>query len=158
MGLGQTVKQLGGGLAALGVRVNKPAAAIPLNTTDALFVVYYGKILLTSIMGQVTEDINIAGNLSNLIHNPAAGATPLCGTLDITGDLVDTVYTITGTVGDPMQSDEKAGVEEASLPNLLILQPGTIVLSCANATGTGSIKWVMQYVALDKYAVVRPAA
>lgn len=165
MGLGQTVRQLGGGLAALGVRVERPAAAVPQNAVDNLFVVYHGKILLTSIMGQVTVAITSAGNANTkLVHTPTTGAaaqTDLCGVLDLAAGnngAVDAILTITGTVANALLSDEKDGVDDASLPTLLILQPGTIAVSQSVADGAGSIKWVLQYVALDKYAVVVPAA
>jgi hypothetical protein len=165
MGLGQTIGQLGGGLAALGVRVERPAAAVPQNAVDPLFHVYHGKILLTSIMGQVTVAITSAGNANTkLVHTPTTGLaaqTDLCAVLDLAAGnngAVDAVLTIDGTVGNPLLSDEKGGVDDASLPVLLILQPGVIGLSQSAADGAGSIKWVLQYVALDKYAVVTVAA
>lgn len=158
MGLGQTVKELGGGLAALGVRVDKPAAAVPQNALDALFVVSYGKILLTSIMGQVTGVLGGGATNARLVHTPATGQTNLCGDLVVTTDPVDTMYSITGTVANAMLEDAGGGVDAATMPILLILQPGTISLITDQAGATGSIKWVLHYVALDKYAVVRPAA
>lgn len=157
MGLGQTVRELGGGLAALGVRVSRLATAIPQNADDNLFIIQHGKILLTSLMGEVTVIIAGGANNTNLLHTPTTGLaaqTDLCAVLDINADVVGTQYTIDGTVGNALLDDAGRGEDIASLPVLLILQPGTIAINCAQAAGTGSIEWVLEYVALDQGAKV----
>lgn len=165
MGFAPTVKQLNKGAAALGVRIVREAAALPQNATGNLFRVTGGKILLTSIVGQVTVEVVCAGaGNTNLIHTPTTGAavaTDLCGVLDLSaGDngAVDAILTITGTVGDALVSDEKAGSDAPSMSALLlILQPGVIAVQQTHADTTGSIKWVMEYVALDSGAAVKRA-
>lgn len=163
--ISQTVKRLGGGLAALGVRVDKPATAKPVSAaTSDLFVIRGGKILLTSLIGEVTIDITDVGpDLAYLQHaytTGTPGTTDLCDSatgLDIGGDTVGTIYIITGDITVDLEDDADVGVYIASMgTNLLVLQPGTIQLVCS-ATETGSIKWLLHYIAIDKNAYVLPA-
>lgn len=159
--ISQTVKQLGAGLAALGVRVEKPSAAKPDTGTDDLFIVRGGKILLTSLIGQVTVEItNVGVDNMTLQHTPTTGAATavdLCLLLDIGGDIVDTIYIITGAVGAAVTDDAGVGVWMGSMQtNLLILQPGTIAVACTSDE-TGSIKWLLHYIAVDTNAYVVPA-
>lgn len=165
MSLSQAVRGLGGGLAALGVRVDKPSADIPVSpAVDGLFVITHGKILLTSLIGQVTKEISAGPDLAYVQHLPTTGAVtaiPLCDetatALDIDGAIVGEIFIITGLATDAMQLDEGAGVWIASMgTNQVILQPGTIGWTC-DSTNTGKVKWVMHYVALDPGSVVSPA-
>jgi hypothetical protein len=159
--ISQTIKQLGGGLAALGVRVEKPSAAKPISdASDDLFIVRGGKILVTSLIGQVTVLITDVGvDNAKLQHTPTTGAmaaVDICNVLDIGGDIVGSIYIITGAAA-AMQNDGGVGVWIASMgTNLLILQPGTISLTCSG-TETGSIKWLLHYIAVDTNAYVVPA-
>lgn len=164
MGLSATIKQLDRGAAALGVLVFKEATTVPQGGAQSdLFIIAGGKILLTSIIGQVVVAITATGgNATRLVHTPTTGLetlTPLCADLDTnSGDvgLKDAIWTITGDVTDLLISDEKAGVDDPSmLTNLLILQPGVIALECDDADAAGSVKWSMQYVALDKNTKVK---
>lgn len=163
--ISQTVRQLGGGLAALGVRVDKPEVDIPTaGATVDLFIVRGGKILLTSLIGQVTENITDVGTVfTRLQHYHTTGVPGVTflssdgANLDIGGDVVPTMYIITGATGVPMEDDGAVGVYLASMyTNLLILQPGTIQLLCTG-TETGKIKWLLHYIAVDPNAYVVPA-
>jgi len=136
----------------LGFRVEKATAALPATTDGALFTITGGRILLTSIVGEVTTVIQTQANNTKLKFNPTAtGADQdLCAVLDTSADAVGELYTITGIVADAMRSDLLIG---QGMTNPLILSEGDIELDCA-ATNTGSVKWTAHYIPLDDGAVL----
>lgn len=160
--LSQILKGLGGGLGALGVWVETPIADKPISDANAdLFIVRGGKILVTSLIGQVTTIItNVGVDNAMVRHTPDTGAaaiTPLCGVLDIGGNIVDSIWIITGAVAAALQNDAGAGVWIASMGTaLLALQTGTISWTCSG-TETGAARWLLHYIAIDKHAYVVPA-
>jgi hypothetical protein len=136
----------------LGVKVDKASATLPASTVQTLFTITGGRILLTSIVGEVTTIIQAQANATKLVATPTVGtAVDLCATLDITGDEVGCLYGITGTFATAMVG-ANAGATPAQA-NGIIIPIGTIKLSCA-ATNTGATKWSMTYVALDDGASV----
>src|SRR6185312_4831208 len=88
-----------------GILVNRATASLPATTTASLFTISTGRILLTSIVGEVTTVIQTQADNTKLQFDPTdAGATQdLCAVLDITADAVGTMYSITGTPGTAMQ-------------------------------------------------------
>src|SRR5687768_10580384 len=67
---------------AFGIRVEKATGTLAA-TTVALFTVAGGKVLVTSIVGEVTTAITVA-NSYKLQHNPTTGTTKdLCAATDI---------------------------------------------------------------------------
>lgn len=141
--------------ALFGLRVSRATAALPQTTQSALFTVTGGRILLTSIVGQVTTVIQTQANATKLVSNPTTGTdVDLCGTLDITADQVGCLYGITGTLATAMVG-ANAGATVVQT-NALVIPVGTIDLSCA-ASSTGSVSWVITYVPLDDGASVSAA-
>jgi len=144
---GKSLRDIG-----FGVRVDKATAALPQTTTGTLFTVSGGRIILTSIVGEVTTIIQTQANATKLIATPTTGtAVDMCATLDITADEVGCLYGITG-----LQTDALIGLNAGltRLPSQLQVIPiGTIKLSCA-ASNTGSVKWSMTYIPLDVGASV----
>lgn len=139
----------------LGLRVDRDTAALPQTTTGSLFTVSGGNILLTLILGEVTTVIETQANNTNLVANPTTGTTTdLCAVLDITGGEEGTLYTISGTAGDALQSGSSGSViaQAASV----IVAPGAIQLTCA-ASNTGSVQWSVWYVPLVAGASVAAA-
>lgn len=141
---------------ALGTLVSRATAALPASTDDALFTISGGRVIVVALVGEVTTVIQTQANNTKLKFNPTAtGADQdLCAVLDITGDAVGELYTISGTVGDAMRSDLLIG--NPVLTNPLVLSEGDIELDCA-ATNTGSVAWDLIYVALDTGASVAAA-
>jgi hypothetical protein len=141
--------------ALFGLRVSRATAALPQTTQSALFTVTGGRILLTSIVGQVTTVIQTQANATKLVSNPTTGTdVDLCATLDITADQVGCLYGITGTLATAMVgANAGATVVQA---NALVIPVGTIDLSCA-ASNTGSVSWTLTYVPLDDGASVSAA-
>jgi len=138
---------------AIGYRVSQPTAALPQSTDGALFTVSGGRVLITGLVGEVTTVIETQANATKLKFNPTGtGADQdLCATLDITGDAVGEIYTISGTVGDAMRSDLLGGLPKLESP--LLLSEGSIELDCA-ASNTGQVKWDVWYYPLDQGATI----
>jgi hypothetical protein len=138
-----------------GQKIDRAAAALPQTTAGTLFTVTGGRILLTSIVGQVTTVIQTQANNTKLQSVPAVGtAVDLCAVLDISADEVGCLYGISGLFSDAMVgANAGAGVAPR---NPLIIPAGAIKLSCA-ASNTGAVKWSVTYVPLDSGASVAAA-
>jgi hypothetical protein len=138
--------------------LERPTAAPPQTADGALFRITGGKIRVKGIYGEVTTAIGAVANATKLKHNPSGtGAdVDLCGTLDITGDAVGQVYSITGTLATALKSTSLwlvAPADDIAAPGLT-LGPGDIELDCAGSSGTGSIKWTLVYENIDSGANV----
>lgn len=141
-----------------GTLVSKSAASLPATTTAALFTITGGRVLITSLVGEVTTVIQTQANNTKLQFDPTdTGATQdLCAVLDITADAVGTMYSITGTPATALQDSLNFVSPDKMLARGLVLKPGSILLNCA-ATNTGAAKWSLTYVPLDEGASVAAA-
>lgn len=155
-GLAQQVKDLYRGVGPLGIRVIRPENANDLRALAAavnMFTVSGGDILLTSIYGKVTADMEDVGTLITLQHTPTAGgAVDMCdASLTLTGDDINTLYHITGAVAVDMEPSTGIGVGEASFEtNMQILVPGIISLQVEGVLNAdGIIRWSLHYVPLE---------
>jgi hypothetical protein len=136
----------------LGQKVDKATAALPQTTTGTLFTVTGGRIILTSIVGEVTTVIQTQANNTKLVATPTTGtAVDLCAVLDISAKEVGTLFGITGLFTDALLG---ANAGATVLPrNPVVIPIGTVKLNCA-ASSTGSVKWSITYIALDDGASV----
>jgi hypothetical protein len=137
-----------------GTRVEKAYPTIAVET-KTLFNVTGGKVLITSLVGEVTTAITVAGT-TKLQANPTVGTTgDLCAATDLgttdtpAGDLIS----FQGLKGDSIVF----GVGAApTLKQPIVVSAGTI--EQVTATGAdGGITWVLTYVALDNGAAVTAA-
>lgn len=142
-------------LGTYGTLVSRATATLPATTTATLFTIGTGRVLITSILGEVTTVIQTQANNTKLQFDPTdAGATQdLCAVLDITGDAVGTMYSITGTPATAMGDALNFMSADKMLARPIVLKPGAILLNCA-ATNTGSVKWGLTYIPLDSGASV----
>ena len=137
---------------AYGTKVSKAAAALPQSTTGTLFTVSGGRILLTSIVGEVVTAIQNQANNTKLVSTPTTGtAVDMCAVLDIANDEIGCLYTISGLPPDALYGPN-AGLGQVQ-HRAQVIPIGTIKLSCA-ASNTGTVKWVMTYIPLDTGASV----
>lgn len=141
--------------------VERATAALPQTADGALFTITGGKIRVVGIYGEVTTVIQTQANATKLKHNPSGVGSDvdLCATLDITGDAVRTIYSITGTLATAMKSTTLGVVVPAdniAYPGI-VLDEGDIELDCA-ASNTGSVAWTLEYEVVDAGATVAAAA
>lgn len=132
-----------------GAKVSKATGA--LTAADiSLFTVVGGRVLLTSIVGEVTTAVTVA-NSSKLKLNPTVGAvdSDLCAALDIgtTDTPVGNLLAITGVPGDAMI--RAAGLARVQLAPLC-LDEGVIEQESAGTDG--AITWTATWVPYDTNA------
>lgn len=139
----------------MGAKVERATAALPQSAAGALFTVAGGRVVVTSIIGEVTTVVQTQANATKLTFDPTdAGATQdLCGTTDITADAVGTMYSITGTAATVLQDALNFLPSNKVLALPLVLKPGSVLLDCA-ASNTGSVKWTLAYWPIDTGATV----
>jgi hypothetical protein len=139
----------------LGTKIDRATATLPQTAAGTLFTVTGGKILLTSIHGEVTTAIQNQANNTKLQSVPTTGTTvDLCAVADIANKEVGALLGITGTLATALQV-ANAGAQVVQT-NGLIIPIGAIKLNCA-ASNTGSVKWSITYVPLDDGASVAAA-
>lgn len=135
-----------------GFRVDRDAATLPATTATPYFTVAGGRVA-AFFLGEVTTVVQVQANNAKLVHNPTSGTdSDLCAVLDITGDEVGTLYSITGTPATAMLG---AG-QTVRLSEPVVLKPGTVDFSCS-ATNTGATKWTCWWVPIDEGATVAAA-
>jgi len=127
--------------AALGTQVSRAAADIFDGTTTSLFTVAGGRVLIShlSIQNSVAA-ADATANAVKFVMNPTTGtSTDLCATLDVADDEINTMYTITGTLGDALIQSGAAnsGAVGAGMASQVIVDVGTIDLSSAGDSGAG---------------------
>lgn len=139
----------------LGRKVERATATLPQTAAHALFTVTGGRVVLTSIVGEVTTIIQNQANNTKLTANPTTGTSvDICAVLSIANDEVGCLYGITGLFTDAMVG---ANAGATVIPrNPVVLPIGTLDLDCA-ASNTGSVKWTLTYYPLDVGAYVEAA-
>ena len=141
----------------LGAKLDRATADMPQGAASAIFNILNGKVLITTIVGEVTVAIGGA-NATKLVANPTlstAADTDLCATTDINTCDIGDLLGITGTPGDNLLVAHKGSIQ-AMLTGGVILQTGTLDLDCAGSV-TGKIKWLITYIPLDDGAEVTVA-
>ncbi|WP_326646063.1 hypothetical protein OG884_15540 [Streptosporangium sp. NBC_01755] len=134
----------------LGSRVEKATGALAAET-KALFTVSGGKVLITSIVGEVTTAIT-AANSYKLQHNPTVGATKdLCAATDIgtTDTPAGNLLGFQGLTGDSILTGPGA---VPTIKQPIVLTPGSV--EHVSAGTDGAITWVLTYIPLDDNAAV----
>lgn len=144
----------------VGSLVSRAAANLPQSTTGNIFIVSGGRVIVTSIVGQVTTVIQNQLNNTKLTSSPTVGsAVDLCAVVDIAnlevGGLLSLTPAQTATPFSLALDKQLAGA--IPLQNTsIIVAAGSIVLNCA-ASNTGQIKWDLTYLPFDDGASVAAA-
>lgn len=135
----------------------RKTAALPQTTDGALFRITGGKVIIKSIVGEVTTIIGAVANATKLKHNPSGTGSDvdLCATLELNAMAVGKLLTIVGVLATAMKATTTWLVVPAdNIPEPgLILAPGDIEIDCAGSDGgTGRVKWTVEWVPLDNGA------
>ena len=142
-----------------GIRVDRAAATLPQTGQYDLFTVSGGMVKVLGILGEVTTVIQTQANNTNIEFNPTAATladSDLCAVLDISADVVGTLYTIDGTAGNAMVDSGTTGFLIHTLAQPIYMSEGAIELHCA-ASNTGEVKWSIWYVPLEPGAKIEAA-
>jgi len=132
--------------------VSRATAILPASTQTPYFTVS-GRVLITQIVGEVTVVFDGTANDMKLVANPTVGAdVDLCTALTVTSDAKGSIYTITGTLTDALVVATSGAV--TSQANAVLVADGTIDLHTTATDTTGSTKWTVHYIPLDKGSTV----
>jgi len=138
----------------MGNLLNRATAALPASTTGPLFTITGGRIVVLSILGEVTTAIQAQATTLKIKSTATVGpvATDLCATADVNALAVGKLLTITGTLATALQTGS-AVLRQASP---IICPIGSIDLLTV-ATSTGSVKWTLRWIPMDDLANVAVA-
>lgn len=137
-----------------GVRVEKTATSIAGATTKDLFTVVGGRVLVMTLLGEVTTGLEAKANACKFDFTPTGGsAVDLSAAVECNGDVAGTLYGITGLPATAMSVVIGAAVNSAYD---IVVKPGVIGFNTA-ADATGAIKATVIYVPLDDGAYVEAA-
>lgn len=139
----------------LGIKVERATATLPATATGGLFVVTGGRVQITSIVGEVTTNVQAQACNANLVATPTVGAVnDLTGVVDINGLAAGGLLSATGLAADALVKSTGGGI--STLRNPLLVAVGTVGLK-TSATNTGSIKWTITYRPYDDAGSVAAA-
>jgi hypothetical protein len=135
---------------------SRPTATPPASTTDELFIITGGRILVHLLLGEVTTVIQSqACNLKVTVNPSASGGTSgdVASNLDINADQVGTFYFPEGDGTALVGVNAGTGFTSGPAGQPFIVPVGGIDIE-TSATNTGAIKWDIWYEALDEAAIV----
>lgn len=137
-------------LTTYGISVSRLAAVLPATGNQTLFTVGTGRILLTSLVGEVTTVASATVTNAKLtsVSTAIGGAgTDICSNTLVTSLAV-------GTQFSPIAIGSAAQTGAAVTQNNEIVIPPGIIRLTTDATNTGAMKWVLTYIPLDNGATV----
>lgn len=138
----------------LGNRVTRAAALLPATGQAAIFTVKGGKVLVTSLIGEVVVVMPATTNTLQIAGNPTTGTDVVWTTAVSTASKeVGSVITPGLTAGGALQV-ANAGAGNSVGPTGYVAQIGTIDLITTGTAATGTVKWTLTYVPLDDGASV----
>ncbi len=142
----------------IGVKVDRATGVLPQSATAAIFTIAGGRVLITSLVGEVTTVI-AAGTTpeGKLIFNPTAAGTSfdLTTATSIASDAVGQQYYIAGSVATPGAVLVAGAVGQANpvFDQALLLSEGAIEFNMDESV-TGAVQWSLTYVPYDDGATV----
>lgn len=143
------------------IHVARPTAVLPQSTTEWLFQVHGGRILVLTVLGEVTVVMTATDPLLSFNHTKldAAGAATVgttkvfATTATLASAEVGRLIQIEGD-GTALVSSVAGGVFLGIVDNRFILPRGEFYATTTASNTTGSIKWDMWYQPLDEGAYV----
>ena len=141
----------------LGFHVAKAAATLPATTTQDIFTISGGRVLVTVLVGEVTTAIQNQGCNLKVTSVPTTGsAVDVAANLAVANFEKGALLVVEGDGTAIIGAAAGAGHAGAADPRLFILPVGTVRIE-TSATNTGATKWDMWYFPLDDGAVVASA-
>ncbi len=138
-----------------GVQLDRETATLPATTYGALFNIVGGRVVLTSMIGEVTTVIHSQTTNLKITATPTTGtAVDITANLDTNADAAQSVYGIGAYVAAMTGG---GGATNISPANGIVVNTGTLGIT-TGATSTGSIKWTATYLPLDDNAYMEVAS
>lgn len=128
--------------------VQRAAANLPQSTTQTLFTVTGGKVLLLGMVGKVTATVQSQANNTSVIFGATEELTPFSTDLS-------------GAVAGSLLGLNASGISTIAVEVLrpfpaapVVLDSGVGVLLSCSASNTGQVAWTLWYRPLDPGAAV----
>ena len=142
----------------LGQKVERALAALPQTAALAIFTISGGRIMLTSLIGEVTTIIGGVANVTRFTHiatGPLAEQNLCALGTDINALALGSFMGMTGVPTDPLVTG-LGTIPGQTMP--IFLQTGQIFIRCAGSDGgTGRVKYSIRYIPYDDAASVSAA-
>ena len=137
----------------LGVKVVKSSATLPATTTQNIFTVSTGRVLITRLTGEVTTIVQAQACNLKVTSVPTTGtAADLAANLDINAKEAGTLFLVEGD-GTALVGANAGAAMSAVGSNPIEVPEGTIRIE-TSATNTGATKWEIWYIPLDSGASI----
>jgi len=142
----------------LGFRASKAAASLPQGTTQPIFAVAGGNVLVMLLYGMVTTVLGAVANNLSVNSNPTATGTTYVIASAIEGNALEAnSFLVVEGDGTALMITGKAGAGPIISGNGAWICPiGNIEFECVGST-TGATRWEIFYFPLDEGAVVASA-
>jgi len=141
----------------LGFAVEKASATLPATSTQNLFTIAGGRVMVTALIGEVTTVVQAQANNLKVTSVPTTGsAVDIASNLDINGFEAGALLVVEGDGTALIGTSAGAGFAPALNALPFILPIGTLRIA-TSATNTGASKWKLFYQPLDVGASVASA-
>lgn len=141
-----------------GILVSRAAATLPATTSQNIFTISGGRVLLLALVGEVTTIIQAQSTTVKVTSTPTTGSA-----IDMSAATTDINALEVGgriTLANPPAAATALVKTNAGYTNLqgvhTVVPAGTISYT-TGATSTGALKWDLLYVPLDTGASVAAA-
>ena len=136
-------------LFTLGIHVQKAAATVPATTTQNIFTIAGGRVLVTCLVGEVTTAIqNQACNLKCTSVPTVGTAVDVASNLAIANFELGALLVVEGDATGMIGAAAGAGFAPALNALPFIIPIGVLRIE-TSATNTGATKWDIFYFPLD---------
>lgn len=145
-------------LITAGILVSRATATLPATTSQNIFTISGGRILLVSLVGEVTTVIQAQATTVKVTSTPTTGSA-----IDLSSTGADINALEVGgriALANPPAAATalvKTNAGYTNLPGVRTIVPIGTISYTTGATSTGSIKWDLIYVPLDAGAQVAAA-
>jgi hypothetical protein len=148
-----TVEPQGYTAVNLGFRTDKAAATLPATTTQTIFTITGGRVLVMLLFGEVSTVIQAQACNLKVTSAPTTGtAVDLASNLDINAKEAGCLLRVEGD-GTALVGANAGAAMSAIGASPIIIPIGVIRIE-TSATNTGATKWVAYWVPLDEGAVL----
>jgi hypothetical protein len=147
------------------INVSRTAATVPQSTTDILFRVYGGRVLIHKLLGEVTTVISGTDPQLSVLSKKLDGTPAAVGTAvtvasaaTIASLEVGGFVTVEGD-GTALLKANAGALAMAGTWQTWVAPQGEIYLNAAASSVTGAMKWDLWYQPLDPgaYVAARPS-
>lgn len=139
--------------ALLGVKVERATATLPQGALGHIFTVAGGRVVLTSLVGEVTTTVGATVTTLKITSTPTVGsAVDLSTAVAVTSLEVGGHIVMPASVGGTLLVTN-AGAAGIAPAHTILVPAGSLDIT-TSASDTGSVKWTCTYIPYDDAATV----